>query len=373
MTEKRNKVVIDFGSSSIKSGFSGSKPRSIMPSIIGYPKEKQVFNFQNKSIYIGDLAELNKGYLRIEHGISDGIIQNWETFEKLTQQVIYNELRTEPKEGVFLMTEPNLGPLSQKEKKTQIMFESFDVEGFYLAAPPRLAHLARGGSSSFVIDIGDTVTETMAIVDGFSVESAVQRFNFGGRDITNYLIKLMTGRGLYFQSSSDYIAVKKIKEQLGCVSSDFKSDLKEVLMSDKFEKSYELPDQKVITLGAERFQSFEALFNPSLVSKEIPSVNQMVYNGIQSTDLELHSLLYQNVFVSGATSLVGGFTERLESELKEMIPKNAKSKIIAPFERRFSTWIGGSILSSLSSFQKCFVTKDEYEENGPSIIHYKTL
>jgi actin, other eukaryote len=376
MSEEEEEVktlVIDFGSSSIKSGFGGDDaPRSVIPCIRGTPKEKPVYESNTKD-YIGDIAEVHKGYLTIEHPISDGIIQNWDTFEKLLHQIIFNELRTAPNEGNCLMTEPSLGPMSQKEKKTQILFETFDVKGFYLAAPPRLAHMSSGRNTAFIIDIGDTVTETMAITDGYSIESAIQRFNFGGRDITKYLIKLMTGRGYYFQSSSDFLAVQKIKEQLGCVSMDFNTDIIDGLMSDKFEKTYELPDQNVLTIGTERFKSFEILFNPSLVSKELPGVHEMIHNGILSTDIDLRSMFYGNILVSGGTSMIGYFTDRLDLEIKKLAPSNSKVKIVAPPERKYSTWIGGSILSSLTTFQKCFISKDEYDENGPSLIHNKTL
>jgi actin, other eukaryote len=371
--EELKTLVIDFGSSSVKSGFGGDDaPRSVIPCIRGTPKEKPIHNINVKD-YIGDIAELNRGYLTLEHPISDGIIQNWDTFEKFLHQIFYNELRTPPDEIACLMTEPNLGPLSQKEKKTQILFETFDVKGFYLAAPPRLAHMSSGRNTAFVIDIGDTVTETMAITDGYSIESAIQRFNFGGRDITNYLIKLMTGRGYYFSSSADFINAKKIKEQLGCVSMDFNKDINDGLCSDKFEKTYELPDQNVLTIGTERFKSFEALFNPSLVSKEFPGVHQIIQNGIQRTDIDLRSMFYGNILVSGGTSMIGYFTDRLDLEIHKLAPTNSKVKIVAPPERKYSTWIGGSILASLSTFQKCFISKDEYEENGPGIIHNKTL
>ena len=66
-----------------------------------------------------------------------------------------------------------------------------------------------------------------------------------------------------------------------------------------------------------------------------------------------------------------GIADRMTKEISALAPSSIKVKVVAPAERKFSVWIGGSILSSLSTFQSMWVSKAEYEEAGPSIVHRK--
>lgn len=75
--------------------------------------------------------------------------------------------------------------------------------------------------------------------------------------------------------------------------------------------------------------------------------------------------------MSGGTTMYPGIPERLEKEMVTLAPSAMKIKISAPEERKFSVWIGGSILSSLSTFQQMWISKPEYDESGPNIVHRK--
>ena len=88
-------------------------------------------------------------------------------------------------------------------------------------------------------------------------------------------------------------------------------------------------------------------------------------------DMDLRMTFFGNVVLSGGTTMFPGIVERLEKELFELSPPNTRIKIIAPPERKYSTWIGGSIISSLSTFQQMWVLKCEYDEYGPPIVHRK--
>ena len=74
--------------------------------------------------------------------------------------------------------------------------------------------------------------------------------------------------------------------------------------------------------------------------------------------------------VVGST-MFGGIAERVHKELTHLAPSSIKVKVVAPPERKYSVWIGGSILASLSTFQQMWITKQEYDESGPSIVHRK--
>ena len=145
---------------------------------------------------------------------------------------------------------------------------------------------------------------------------------------------------------------------------------KELKTNHKHEK-YALPDGQIITIGQERFKCPEALFNPSLLRKEIPGIHELIKNTIDNCDITIRKNLYKNIILSGGTTTFKGFKNRLELELENLVNKNTTIKIINPLQRKYTVWIGGSILGSLETFSNYFVTKKEWEEYGNSIIHKK--
>ena len=136
-------------------------------------------------------------------------------------------------------------------------------------------------------------------------------------------------------------------------------------------KSYELPDGQVITIGNERFRAPEALFQPSVLGHEGGGIHTTTYNAIMKCDVDVRKDLYGNIVMSGGTTMYPGISDRMQKEITALAPSTMKVKIIAPPERKYSVWIGGSILASLSTFQQMWISKQEYDESGPSIVHRK--
>ena len=105
-------------------------------------------------------------------------------------------------------------------------------------------------------------------------------------------------------------------------------------------------------IGPERFRAPEILFDPEIIGLEYPGVHQIVVDAINRTDLDLRKSLYSNIVLSGGSTLTKGFGDRLLTELQKLAVKDMRIKIFAPPERKYSTWIGGSILAGLSTFRK---------------------
>ncbi|XP_067567379.1 actin-related protein T2 [Pseudorca crassidens] len=361
-------VIFDVGSGLCKAGLSGEVgPRHVVHSVVGHPKFKMPSAGANqKKYFVGEEALHRDEVLHLHYPIERGLITGWDDMEKLWKHLFEWGLGVKASDRPVLMTEHSLNPRETREKMAEVMFESFRVPAFYLSDQAVLALYASACVTGLVVDSGDGVTCAVPIFEGYSLPHATTKLYVAGRDITEHLTRLLLASGRTFPCVLDKVLVDDIKEKLCYVALEPEKELSR--RAEEVLREYKLPDGSIVRIGDQLYQAPEALFSPEQLGVQSPGLSRMVSSSIAKCDADIQKMLYGEMVLSGGTTLFRGLDGRLLRELEQAASKGTTIKVTAPPDRCFSTWIGASIVTSLSSFKQMWVTSADFKEFGTSVV-----
>jgi len=370
-----DKIVLDNGSGNMKAGFSGDdSPRVVFASLVGRPRfDSAMVGMGGKENYIGQEAQSKRGILTLSYPVDSGIIENWEDMTMVWMHTFNNELRVSPEGKKVMLTEAPLNPKENREKMVEILHERFSVDSSYVAIQAVMSLYATGRTTGIVVDSGDGVSHVVPVYEGYSLPHAVLRMDIAGRVLTNYMSAILAkNSGLSLKSTAEIEIARDIKEKLCYIANDFDREKEEC---DKNRVEYEIPDGQKFMIGRERVECPEVLFDPSLMGQDVAGIHEKTYDSINACDIDIRLDLFENIVLSGGSTMFKNIDTRLLNEIKALGGKKnqnmGKTKVCALPERAYAVWIGASILSSLSSFESMWITNQEYEEFGPTIVNRK--
>ena len=380
-------IIVDLGSSEIKAGFSGEDfPKVRFPNIIGDLKNKKTHNlFKNvqKNRYIGEECGNLVDNLDIRLAINKGIFTNEDDifiiFSHMYKKLGINS-EQEIKEHPLLISEPLLNSESNREKIASILFEKMNVDSLIFGKQPLLSLFSTSSTFGIILESGDAITQSCVSYEGYSIPLSYLRYDFGGREVTATLKKLLNRDRINPFSLNDFHLFNAIKEsQCYFQIKNTKEDVKDETVKDENENdikcittNYILPDGNSIELKDEKILAPEILINPLFIGSENLSFQEMINNSINKVDINIRTKLYDSIFLSGGNTIFKGMTNILNYKLTELAPKGVKISIHTSKNPQLSCWVGGNIISSLSLFNKMLVNKKDWD-GDKNVLHSHTI
>jgi actin len=361
-------VILDVGQFSTKVGFAGEDyPSQVFYTVVGKPKYHDLDSQHGKNneqeFYVGEEIQ-SLGLYKTYFPIEKGAIIDWNHFEKILDYSFYS-LRVDPTLVNVLFAVHPLFPEKDLKRIFELFLEHYQCMAFYPVLDSLCTLYSGGFQTGLIIEVGDSSTRIVPIYRGYKLGHAIKILEIGGRVLTRFMEKLLTSLGFATDSSIRRELVRVLKEKASFVSLDFKEDLKRF---EEYSKQYSLPDGTTITLSKERFTLPEALFDPSLVNLEHPALPVTIMDVLELCDLDIRPELLNNIFLSGGSSMFPNLKNRLYQELELEFArrkiKNQGLKIIAPMERTYSVWVGGSILAMIPEFSENWITRAKYFKEG---------
>merc|ERR550525_249102 len=335
-----------------------------------------------KETYVGCAAQKLRGILDICHPIRQGCVQNWDDLEVLWSHILETELKTEGGAQPIIMTQPPLASQQEEDTMAEILVEKLGVPAFFIANKSVMSLYVGGQMTGISVDSGHDTTYIVPSYQGNPIQDATLVLKIGGKQVTEHLMNLLMN-GKYSFPDDNFLLWRKKKKTKFTVSSrkEIIRELKEQYcqVTSSYTKAWEdpafpensirLPDGNMIVMGKETFVAPEIMFQPSLASKKSCGLSQLIYYSVLKCDEKIRPELLSNITLSGGNTKFPGFEKRLYQELTGLFDEKTPIKVKALPNRELLGWIGGARLSNLSSFQRFWLTKADYQEKGPVLLH----
>lgn len=372
-------VVIDHGTCTTKAGFSTEDtPQCNIPSLVGRGRHKGAMaSLGLQETYVGSQAQALRGILALSSPWRQGAVQDWDDLEAVWDHCYNRELGVAPSDLPALLTLPPL--ISQKEENTmaEILVEKLGLPALYLANKSVMALYGGGQMTGVAVDSGQDTTYIVPAHQGKAIQDATLVLKVGGKQVTEHLMsQLINGKYSFpddnfllwrkkkkskFTVSSKVEIIREMKEQYCYIAPDFATSLADPAFE---EESVRLPDGNMIVMGKQKFTAPEIIFQPELASKKTCGLGELLYYSLMKCDEKLRAELAANITLSGGNTKFPGFDKRLSSELSNLLPEGQQPRVRALPSRELLSWVGGARLSNLSSFQRFWVTRADYQEKG---------
>lgn len=365
-------IVLDVGSLQVRVGFAGEDaPRQTFRSVVGVSKAACSID---DGVVVGDEAIEKQGPLVLNRPVERGCAVNWSHLEAIWRHAFIGLAVPDVTGHSVILTEPPLHPKLSREKMLQVMFEDFGVARMYVACSQTVALYAVGRTTGIVLDIGETRRWCVPVYEGYLLPHCITLSDHGtGEELTHELMLAVARKGLTLTTTHDRELVRSLKEQL-CYVSERGAEAE---MGNAAPVKVELPGVETdIELSDERFLIPELLFDPYKFYRGDhyrAGLHNQVNDSLMRVDIEIRHQLLGAVVITGGSSLLTGLAERLKAELNKLVRAGSRVEVVAASanDRGRLSWLGASVLASLPAFEDMWVTKDDFEENGPVIVHRK--
>lgn len=364
-------VIMDMGTVVSKAGLANdTAPIAMFPTVIGVPRKVDDLPLNDRVNCFGETALENRATLTLKRLVECGLVTNWEHWQELIEYTYLNRLCVESSDHPVVYSEMPLHPRANREKMAQIFFEHFGVPAFYLGSHASFAMRSSGlnTSTGLVLDLGDRVIQPTPMYEGSYLPFCMRRSEIQGSDLLYCFTSKVSAIYPEYAYLSKHRQLMSILEQLAFVSPSYKAD--EARPASDFESSFKLPDGSTIIIDRARYQCMEPLFNPSLSGFETSTLPELVYGAIMLADPDVRADMAANILICGGYSGVPGLVERLEKELSNVAPqfKHPFKVNVHPLPA-YSSWAGAREFANSPLFSQSFMTTEDYDEHGPSLVH----
>ena len=349
----------------------------------------------------GDLNFKRDG-MDIKPLFSEGkTVMDFDVLEELLEKLVGKHLQLNAQDTPLIFTENSIHQKELRLKLTEHLFEKFRLPAIFFCKDSVLASFACGRSTALVLDIGNEQTLASPVHDGYTLQKCVLKHDLGGQTISNMLSEWIS-KDLGQEVHPRYSFKRKFKTVEGvdqcettpvecaAVTESYRAyclrqivnDLKESICyvaEDAVDnnqvnvrtKDFELPDGKQCTIGGQRAQFPEVLFGRNSGVEGFTGIHTMVTEAISRTDIDIRRDLFSGIVLTGGSAGFKNIVERLQKQIPEIAPQNVKVKVIHSADIKHAAWMGGSILSSLGSFQQMWMSRQEYQEHGAIMVERK--